>query len=512
MATISLFGSASKPADNAANAGSGITITPPSSMTAGMLVIVMLQCKQNGLGWSEITITTDGGQQWHEIALDDPTVQFNHATLAISGRMYCCRFNGTWTTNPIFDVLVATAATGTMDVFQIDDPAYEFDLDVMIEAAAFTATTAPSIPAVTTKTNGALVWAYWAVAAANTWSAPAAGFTFLGAANQVRNTSSAQSIARVYQIKTTAGSTGAITATQSASTAGLRGSIAFKAVTTASVTPTTRPTVDMLIDHEASTDGTIITSAILQGCCEPPAASGAWAPSGGTANAVTISVPAELKLSHQRGLQVGTSLQEFNDGNATRGASYSHTLGAETPSFNLDFTIGGTTHTKVSIGFFYRTTYQLAGLASYSSVALFADGTGEFTVWNVVSQFATDYAARLEVNLAPGLVCGAHILPNHTYWITMLMDTTNSVSKLAIFDVDNNWRRHGFTTYLPIVGTSPVNRLQLYCTGGGYVAGTGFSYYDDFALDWTNATFPLLPGVGGSVPPPPGDCPVQSRM
>jgi hypothetical protein len=350
------------------------------------------------------------------------------------------------------------------------------------------------------------------VAASNTFSSLTAGYTFLGAANQVRNTSSAQALCRFYTIQATAGTTGAIGATQSASTAGFYNVIAFAAVTTASVYPTTRPTVNMLVDHEASVDGTIIDPTVLVGCTEPTPPVGAWTATGGTAQAITISKTAEIGLSHVRGLQVGTSLQEFNDGNSTRGALYNHSQGAETPSFNFDFTTGGTTHAKVSIGFFFRSSYAVGNLASFSSIALFSDPTGEFTVWNTLAQFnATDappngeYVTRLEVNLSPGLVCGAHMLPNRAYWVTMLMDTTNSVSKLAIFDVDNNWRRHGFTTYLPIVGTSPVNRLQIYCTGGGYVPAAGFSQYDDFALDWTNAAFPLLPGVGGNPPPPPFD-------
>src|ERR1051326_1912924 len=66
-ATITLFGQASTPADNSTNAGSGVTITPPTSMTSGMLVFVAIQVKQTGLGRSEITITNKGGQVWHEL-------------------------------------------------------------------------------------------------------------------------------------------------------------------------------------------------------------------------------------------------------------------------------------------------------------------------------------------------------------------------------------------------------------------------------------------------------------
>lgn len=511
MATISLFGSASTPADNAANAGSGVTLTPVASMKAGMLVIALVQVRFTGIAWVEIDFTNKGGQQWHEIVLDDPSTTYS--TTLVSGRLYACIFNGVWSASPAWDGAVPNGVTAAMDVFQLDDPAFVFDLDVMVSGAVFAAGTTRTNAAITTLTNGALVWTCWLVPAANTWSSLTAGWSYLGAANQIRNTSGGQSMSRAYKVQSSAGTTGAIANTQSASTAGLGVTIAFKAVASSVVYPTTRPTINMLIDHEASVDGTVITPTILQGCCEPSAPLGAWSATGGVAVAVSIAANAELKLSHQHGLQLISSLQEFNDGAATRGALYNHTLGAETPSFNFDFAIGGTTHPRVSIGFFFRTSYQLGNLASFSSIALFSDPTGEFTVWNILAQFATEYVSRLECNLSPGLVCGAHLLANRTYWITMLMDTTNSVSKLAIFDVDANWRRHGFTTYLPILGTSPVNRLQIYCTGGGYVPGTGFTQYDDFALDWTNAVFPLLPGVGGTVPPPPIDyAPIGLRM
>jgi hypothetical protein len=488
-ATITLFGQASTPADNSTNAGSGVTITPPTSMTSGMLVFVAIQVKQTGLGRSEITITNKGGQVWHELNDD------SCGTTNVSCRMYAARFNGTWSANPAWDGTVATAVTAAMWVFQESDTSKHFDIDVMPVFNTFAAPSTPftvTITGVTTATDGAVVLAVWMTADVNTWNTLTSGWSYATSANQVRNTSSAQSMTAAYKVIATAGASGNVSQNEATNggDAGISFIIAFNTIPAPS---TATPTVDVIMDFENSTNGTHLTTTILANGTHG-GAGGSWATTGSASfDNNTVSTAAEMLLSSAHEVIEGGTA--FNDASATRGVAYNNNgnhNGGNELSFNFTF---AASHAKVSDGFYFNTSYLLDGLNSFSSIALFADGSGAFAVWNLDSQFTDQHVARLECNSnVPQL---AHIDNNHTYWITILMDTTAGICKAQIYDPSNNWAQYGFTAFTTIATGSNVNRIQILCTGGAFATLTGVSNYDDIAIDYTTASFPLLPGGAG---------------
>ncbi len=95
-------------------------------------------------------------------------------------------------------------------------------------AAPYTVT----IPAITTITDGALVFAAWASSDDNTWGTLTAGWSTPGSA-QYRNTSGAdESQTHAYKVMATAGASGNVSKNQATlgGDAGARLIIAFKAV------------------------------------------------------------------------------------------------------------------------------------------------------------------------------------------------------------------------------------------------------------------------------------------
>jgi len=104
--TISLFGTASNPADNsvATNASLPLAVTPPASMVAGDLVYVHFFQRSNG---TTLSVSNAGGQTWNSEA------QHNIGTSACA-RKFWCVFNGTWSANPSF----TSSYTGGTDTVQ----------------------------------------------------------------------------------------------------------------------------------------------------------------------------------------------------------------------------------------------------------------------------------------------------------------------------------------------------------------------------------------------------------
>lgn len=492
MATISLFGAASTPTDDDAtgNAGPGVTWTPPASMVAGDCVFALVQVRQTGLGWAEIDFTNTGGQEWHE--LSDETFQ----STTCSCRAYLCRFNGTWSADPAWDGVVTTSVSGVAVVLHSSDSAYQFDLDGlagMFKWANFAAPTTPftvTRTGITTETDGAVVIAGCVSIDDDTYTLITGSWaTALPAAQCRNNAGTDQSCAIAYRVFPTAGATGNIEWTQGdvAGDAGITFILALKLVATAAFTSPSQPTVDVLVDGETGTDGGVLTATNLTDATH--GSGGSWATNGGTPNNTFVEADGEMALSSARSVKVGSTT--YADASATRGYQYDHTQGTELPTWNFTFS---ESHAIVSMGFWFKTTHALEALDSFSSMALFADGSGAFTVWNFVAQFAGQHVARLECN--SNVPSAPHFDNATAYWLTLIMDTTAGVGRLSMWKPSGDgWVQFGFTVSAALATGSPVNRLEVFCTGGAHEAHTGNSYYDDLVLDWTTHAFPLLPGL-----------------
>ena len=128
------FASAANPADNGTNSTSVVEITPPGSMVAGDLVVLIGQSRA---ATSAITMAlTNGGQTWQDAGL---TI----AGSTHSAKIYWCRFNGNWAANPQVEFASATATSVTMHVFRPSAGANTWDLDQLGATATYAAPGGP---------------------------------------------------------------------------------------------------------------------------------------------------------------------------------------------------------------------------------------------------------------------------------------------------------------------------------------------------------------------------------
>lgn len=204
---ITYFGSASTPADNSTSTATQHTITPPASMTAGMLVTVYQQ--QRGTATFSIGVT--GGQTWK------PILRITGTNIAVAG--WYCTFNGTWAASPRFDFSAGTCTTTVMHVFQPSSTNHVFYQDLQPINGTFAAGSSPftkTITGLTTLRASTVTIAAWFSADDNTWGTlSGAGWSKAGMSAQYRNASgSQQSSTYAYYIQTSAGATGNVSQNQ----------------------------------------------------------------------------------------------------------------------------------------------------------------------------------------------------------------------------------------------------------------------------------------------------------
>lgn len=107
---IAYFNSAATPADNGTQAGPTVAVTPPASMVTGDLVLLVAGYKASGVTFA---MSVTGGQTWTALT------QFGGATSGVTGRLFWCRYNGTWAANPSVTITAGTLAMSVqMHVFR----------------------------------------------------------------------------------------------------------------------------------------------------------------------------------------------------------------------------------------------------------------------------------------------------------------------------------------------------------------------------------------------------------
>jgi hypothetical protein len=228
LMSIAYFASASTPVDSATatNTTNPTVVTPPGSMLAGDLVLMIAQARASS---GTLSINNNGGQTWTS------ETQLNYTNRQI--RLFWCRFNGTWSANPSVSMGSTNSNTVVMHVFRPSNANSVWQVDVAQVFGSYTAPASPytvTIPGITTITDGALVFAVWASTDDNTWGTLTAGWTTPGSA-QYRNTSgSDQSQTHAYKVMAIAGISGAVSKNQLTlgGDAGARLIIAFRAVIT----------------------------------------------------------------------------------------------------------------------------------------------------------------------------------------------------------------------------------------------------------------------------------------
>lgn len=225
QAAITYYGSASTPSDNSSNNADPTAVTPPSSMQAGDLVI-MIASNAELLSAPTLAISNAGGQSWTALT------QRNNSILKVN--VFWCRYNGSWSANPSVSFGSGYNNTVTMHVFRPTGTNYKWEIDVSESSGTFSAPSSSpytvTITGVTTQTDGALVFAAWSCDSSITWGSLTSGWSTPGS-SQYRNTWGIfykQSLTAAYLVKSSAGATGNVSKNQSAAWLGSKYIIAFR--------------------------------------------------------------------------------------------------------------------------------------------------------------------------------------------------------------------------------------------------------------------------------------------
>lgn len=160
---ITFFGVATTPADNSGSSvGPTVTITPPASMVDGDLVFVSAHYRAST---ATLSVSNAGGQTWNTLT------QYNTTNIRAQG--FWCRFNGTWSANPIFTV---TSGTNNIDaqmlVFRPTSATRTWTFEAQLNDAAYGAPGSPFTVTITGRTTTAastVTIAAWHSIDDNTW-------------------------------------------------------------------------------------------------------------------------------------------------------------------------------------------------------------------------------------------------------------------------------------------------------------------------------------------------------
>lgn len=214
---ITYFGEATKPADNSSNAESAgaCAVTPPSSMVAGDLCIMIGHNRRNS---DNLSVSETGGQSWTTI---------NHSTSGAgqAAVVAWCRYNGSWTANPS---IKGTSSSGTVPlscqlfVFRPTTSSNVWAIDNTISRSDFSAPSDPftmTVTGITTTQANTVAFAIWLIPDDPTVGSVSGSGWVATSTAQYRNTAGSIGMAEsyAYKIQTSAGATGNVSKNESAS-------------------------------------------------------------------------------------------------------------------------------------------------------------------------------------------------------------------------------------------------------------------------------------------------------
>lgn len=218
------FGSASNPADNGTGAdGSVLAVTPPASMNAGDLVVLVGQLQASPPSGA-MAISATGGQSWSSAS----TVDTNDQAFAV----FWTQFNGTWSADPSISFPSESGtqpATAVMHVFR---PASvgsgNWVSDTALAGGAEASASPVVISGITPNKRDNVTLAGWAIPNVSTWGTlSGTGWVAMDIA-QWRNTSgSDQSATFAHQLQSTPAATNDVSQVPSTATAGISFTMAW---------------------------------------------------------------------------------------------------------------------------------------------------------------------------------------------------------------------------------------------------------------------------------------------
>lgn len=192
------------------DSGSPITVTPPSSMVAGDLVLVYFFLRGNYAS-PTFTVSDDGGQSWTSETIHNDVT---------STQLVWATFDGTWDASPQFSTNTTSAHTYlvTMHVFRPGSTPHTWSKDTNQVYAAYALPDSPydvTISGFNTTHDNAVTIFTFVTNDDDTWTLQTAGVTstnFDAGVYYIKNTGGNDySLQTVYKVVATAGATGDVT-------------------------------------------------------------------------------------------------------------------------------------------------------------------------------------------------------------------------------------------------------------------------------------------------------------
>jgi hypothetical protein len=226
--TISFRGIDPYPADGGSDTGATNALDKDTGVLASavagdLIVVVVHQRSTSSLRWPYMSVS--GGQQWQSVRVPQAT--------NIRLGVFYCRFNGTWTADPVFGHSDGTGTTTLSThalVFAPTVATNQWQVNIGPRTSTFNATgTTKTLTAHTTTQASTVTLAIWATVGTITWgSLSGTGWTQSGLSAQYGNLGGSDHVtAMAYNIQTSAGALSNVSLTQSAGTAGVGMMISF---------------------------------------------------------------------------------------------------------------------------------------------------------------------------------------------------------------------------------------------------------------------------------------------
>lgn len=251
--------------------------------------------------------------------------------------------------------------------------------------------------------------------------------------------------------------------------------------------------VDLFWDAENSTNGTTMTTAIMDAGTHLSSALGAWT-FPATNNFYTVSTSAQKGHGARSFTVSGTP---FTDSAGTRGMRQDHT-GPSGGNAGYYSWVKSAATAKWSASIWFQTGVAYQGFESYSLFGLQDGGFAGGAFFNLQTFGASSHETYIE-NVDSATLQGPSLSKDTWYLLCLLYDQANNLGKLSIYDTA--YTQVGSTVQLAL-GTAPANCNQALVGsfGGNFPDHPVATIWDDLAVDPTGTTFPLLPTASGSIP------------
>ncbi len=262
------------------------------------------------------------------------------------------------------------------------------------------------------------------------------------------------------------------------------------------------PIVDIYQDMESGSDGNVLTASILAASSHG---------SGGTWNTAEGNLYVSTDSIGVRQLPMPVIV----DGVTYRNPIHTHSWMVPDNTIKQRILFSASDpHSKVTVSGFLTIGPHSGGGNIYDAIVIDNTIAGiPFTVAQIRDCGVSGaFNTCLEIEAYPGKTLHSpdiRLVAGKTYWISVKFDGVLGLSSLSVFDPDNNFSPMG-----PVSASNPYgvvsvsnglgvfNRIRFGRVDDHYVGPNTKTYFSNLLIDWTNASFPLLPSGVTTEPKP----------